>query len=323
MVVFRTQFVALTAASRKNVSTNPNEKRGIAVHLTGNTGRGANAQAHANLQSRPNPRVASWHHQIDDRVWIQSWPHSIRTFHAGTAYGNRAFISLEGCVNVDGDYHEMFRNLAYAAACIRREENIPQSLVLQHNDFSGKNCPDMIRAGRDGLTWAVFLTLVATFYAQGVTRAGTPTQPAPTYHPITIAQMEALAILGFYDGRLDGVAGPMTHAAVTAFQRAHGLVADGQIGPLTQPILNREAQKMLDQIRAIVREEIHAFNTRGVKRPGDPAANPEGRVELVQEIADAKTLAQSTKTLAERADTRDVEHLERLARIEAKLGIGE
>lgn len=36
----------------------------IVIHETANTGRGANAQSHANLQSNGNARSASWHYTV-------------------------------------------------------------------------------------------------------------------------------------------------------------------------------------------------------------------------------------------------------------------
>ncbi|WIG94820.1 peptidoglycan-binding domain-containing protein [Myxococcus sp. SDU36] len=40
--------------------------------------------------------------------------------------------------------------------------------------------------------------------------------------------------LGFGCGPIDGIAGPLTEAAVRAFQRNHGLSVDGVVGPLTR-----------------------------------------------------------------------------------------
>jgi uncharacterized protein (TIGR02594 family) len=57
---------------------------------------------------------------------------------------------------------------------------------------------------------------------------------------MTISEIQAaLKTLGFDPGPIDGDAGPHTISAVTAFQRARGLVPDGIAGPLTQAALKR------------------------------------------------------------------------------------
>lgn len=48
-----------------------------------------------------------------------------------------------------------------------------------------------------------------------------------------------LAVLGFYKGKIDGLNGPATRRAVMAFQKEHGLVADGKIGKMTDDALDR------------------------------------------------------------------------------------
>lgn len=48
----------------KVISGTKNQKKWITIHDTGNSARGADAQAHANLQSRGNVRAASWHYQV-------------------------------------------------------------------------------------------------------------------------------------------------------------------------------------------------------------------------------------------------------------------
>jgi peptidoglycan hydrolase-like protein with peptidoglycan-binding domain/LysM repeat protein len=47
----------------------------------------------------------------------------------------------------------------------------------------------------------------------------------------------ALRAQGYYDGPIDGVAGPATNAGVVRFQREAGLVPDGVAGPLTRKAL--------------------------------------------------------------------------------------
>ena len=51
---------------------------------------------------------------------------------------------------------------------------------------------------------------------------------------MTIAELQrALQALGHYRGKIDGAAGPVTRAAVAAFQRGAGLYPDGLAGPKT------------------------------------------------------------------------------------------
>jgi len=55
----------------------------------------------------------------------------------------------------------------------------------------------------------------------------------------TAAVQAVLRARGVYAGDVDGVRGPATAAAVRAFQRRHGLVADGVVGPGTRRALGR------------------------------------------------------------------------------------
>jgi N-acetylmuramoyl-L-alanine amidase len=66
--------------------------------------------------------------------------------------------------------------------------------------------------------------------------------PAPTVFRVTSPFMrgneieriqEVLKAKGFDPGTIDGVFGPLTEAAVIAFQRTVGIVADGEVGPQT------------------------------------------------------------------------------------------
>jgi peptidoglycan hydrolase-like protein with peptidoglycan-binding domain len=60
---------------------------------------------------------------------------------------------------------------------------------------------------------------------------------------VTNAQIPGLQVAlrahGLYDGRIDGVAGPRTRAAVRSFQKRRGLAVDGIAGPQTRRALGR------------------------------------------------------------------------------------
>ena len=141
-------------ASRARTSGEGNPCTSITVHETGNTDPGADAQAHANLQSNGNVRQASWHITVDDKQAIRSFPDTVKCWHAGDATGNGTSIAVEICVNSDGNYQKALANAAEAVKQLRERHGLPRSAVKQHKDWSGKNCPTKLRASGK---WAEFV----------------------------------------------------------------------------------------------------------------------------------------------------------------------
>ena len=139
-----------------------NKKKYITIHQTDNWDRGANAQVHANLQSRVNPRKASWHWQVDDIQAIQSFTHDFQLWHCsdGRGNGNLNSIGMEMCLNRDGNYNQTLKNGAKLASIIMKKENISLSNVVQHNNWSGKNCPSQIRRNKNNLSWYDFKDMI-------------------------------------------------------------------------------------------------------------------------------------------------------------------
>ena len=148
---------------RRNRPSRNNPMLFITVHETGNTNRGANACAHANyLKGNDAANVpVSWHYTVDDTETYQHLPENEDAFHAGdgSGNGNRQSISIEICVNSDGDFQSAIDRAAWLVTdiCIRR--NVPIANIRQHFDWSRKNCPQNIRAGRP-LSWNAFLDKV-------------------------------------------------------------------------------------------------------------------------------------------------------------------
>lgn len=180
MVTVRKQLVKGRARIR---SKGTNARAYVTVHQTGNTGRGADAAAHANLQSRGNSRSASWHYTVDDHEAVQSYPHTARCWHAGdgSGPGNYSSIGVEHAVNSDGDYAQTLRNGAQLVAKICEAEGIPTANVVQHNKWSGKDCPAQLRDGKGGTSWADYLRMVDKFRNGGI-------DTTPGYHWRTVTK---------------------------------------------------------------------------------------------------------------------------------------
>lgn len=165
--------------ARKVTSPGMSRMTGITMHETANRSRGAGAQAHANLQSKGNARKASWHIQVDDKEAIQSYPLSAKCWHAGD--GNKGGIhtvAIEVCVNADGDVVQAWKNAAAVVRKLRAENPELGSLLVQHNHWSGKNCPTILRSGSP-VSWKQFLSWVER--DSGVSPSpATPSRPSPT-----------------------------------------------------------------------------------------------------------------------------------------------
>jgi N-acetylmuramoyl-L-alanine amidase len=74
-------------------------------------------------------------------------------------------------------------------------------------------------------------------------------KPSTIIYRLTKPQMVGLAVkviqralkdAGYNAGGIDGVFGPMTHAAVVAFQITNGLIPDGEVGPKTAKVLGMQ-----------------------------------------------------------------------------------
>lgn len=158
-----------------------NAKKFIVVHETDNTRSGADADAHARLQYNGNSRSASWHYTVDDKEAVQSFEHAWRCWAAGSNTGNDEGIQVETCVNSDGNYLKAVQNTAELVAKIMKDENISIQNVVQHNHFSGKNCPSYMRNGR--VSWSQFITMIKE--ASGNTQQQMPSTDTNKYRVLT------------------------------------------------------------------------------------------------------------------------------------------
>ncbi|MGE7092592.1 N-acetylmuramoyl-L-alanine amidase [Lysinibacillus sp. NPDC048646] len=179
MVTIRQKLVSATQAAKITNGKN-NAKKYIVVHETDNTSVGADADAHARLQVNGNSRDASWHWQVDDKEAVQSFAHHWECWGAGNYIGNNQGIQIEICVNSDGNYVNSVENAAILIAKIMKDEHISIQNVVQHNYFSGKNCPRNIRAGK--ISWSNFLKMITN---AGTQQPENPSVEALKYRILT------------------------------------------------------------------------------------------------------------------------------------------
>jgi N-acetylmuramoyl-L-alanine amidase len=129
--------------------------RWVTIHETSNTNVGANAEMHRKfVQSGGGRDGVSFHWVVDDTEAIHLVPDNEVAWHAGDGRdgtGNRQSVAIETCVHADGDWAATRRNLTILAATLMVRHGIPLANVVQHNRWSSKNCPLVMR--RDGL-WA-------------------------------------------------------------------------------------------------------------------------------------------------------------------------
>lgn len=139
-----------------------NPRTSVTIHQTDNWSRGANAKAHSKLIHRGFTH--GWHWVVDDEVAIQNVEHSYRVWHAGDGNkrygGNNTSICIESCLHKGIDYKKAIQNTAELTAKILIDENLTIKDVVQHNYWSGKNCPSEIRAERENISWYDFLAMV-------------------------------------------------------------------------------------------------------------------------------------------------------------------
>lgn len=162
-------------------------------HETANTGFGAGAAMHSRYlhQGAPDGNGQSqqlgYHLTVDDKLLVQMIPLNEKTWHAGDSGGPGNFdsVACELCVNVDSD-RALSRELsAIVAAGVMDALAIPT--VVQHNHWSGKDCPHIIREIN---YWPTYLNLVGQY--RGATIPAEDVYAAP--------ELTLLTKLGAYDG---------------------------------------------------------------------------------------------------------------------------
>ena len=136
----------------------------IVIHNTGNFSSGADANSHRNYVKQDGTQT-SWHFTVDDKSIYKHLPEEERAWHAGDGRegaGNTYGIGIEICVNHETlgtknpskYFDKALDNAARLVAELLYKYNLKITAVKQHNHFSGKNCPQVIR---ENDLWEPFL----------------------------------------------------------------------------------------------------------------------------------------------------------------------
>ena len=136
----------------------------IVIHDTGNKGKGADAIAHFNYFNGGD-RQSSADFFVDDTAIIQVNDYNkYYTWAVGDGKGkygitNANSVSIEICVNADGNYKEAFLKTAELTKRLMKDLNIPAERVVRHYDASRKNCPASM-SGDSWRLWSNFKNLL-------------------------------------------------------------------------------------------------------------------------------------------------------------------
>ena len=158
-------IVDLVPRENSNRPGTPLHPTKITIHNTDNDNPGADASAHCRYMKGEDARRrrVSWHFTVDDHSIYQSLPVDEVGWHAGTHEGNAESIGIEICQNRGIDHDAANDRAARLTSVMLHELGIRlNGNVVQHHDWSGKDCPMLLRHAADG--WTHFLEKVASYY---------------------------------------------------------------------------------------------------------------------------------------------------------------
>lgn len=143
----------------------------IVIHDTGNTGNGADAEAHFKFFDRAN-RGASAHYFVDDKQILRVIRDKEKSWHCGDGKGkygitNENSIGIEMCINSDGDFDKTYKSTISLVKYLMEKYNISLDRVVRHYDASRKSCPNLM-ISNNWSKWHEFKRDLKTDYKQSI-----------------------------------------------------------------------------------------------------------------------------------------------------------
>ena len=262
--------------STKNTYNKKNAKKYIVIHETDNFKKGADGLRHAKAQYLGNLSTSVHFYCGSDGIY-QVAELDKCTYSVGKTYKatrpvmdatNYNTINIEICVNEDGDYNVAYNNAIELVKWLMAELGLNADRVIRHYDAKGKYCPRKMMDNPslwDNFKKAIvgeaekpkndnFNTSVYEFQKMAIKDGFTfPLFGADGQwgsECVAVAEKAIIKKRLIYKYpnltklvqrvvvvKADGKCGAGTRDAIIAFQKAHGLKADGVVGLATWKVI--------------------------------------------------------------------------------------
>jgi len=141
--------------------------KGVVIHWTGDTNKGADAMANRHyFETHPQDKVSA-HYVVDDKMAVMCIPETEMAYHVYaeryryksgvidklSAYPNGCTLAVEICVNSDGNLDMAIKNAVELVANICQRHGWTSADLWRHYDITGKDCPRFFVD--DTLAWAM------------------------------------------------------------------------------------------------------------------------------------------------------------------------
>ena len=166
----------------------------VTIHNTGNVDVKANNfhRALKNQNSMSNGRQASWTFTVDDIEIYQETKANWETWHAGNSTGNKTSIGIEITMWSNKEkQRQSYENAAALTALLLKTYKLTINDVVQHNKWSGKDCPQYLRSGKHGYNWSWFISRVKA-HLNGDVKVETPASSSSTLKRV-VGEIEVLS----------------------------------------------------------------------------------------------------------------------------------
>lgn len=143
----------------------------ITIHNTGNNNASAkNNHNYMKNINKSGERKSSWHFTVDDTEIYQAQSTNYKCYHAGTSTGNNTSIGIEICQFTDSNRQlKAYKNAIELVKILLKYHNFTIDKVVQHNKWSGKDCPQLLRANKFGYNWNWFINQCKETTVQSIT----------------------------------------------------------------------------------------------------------------------------------------------------------